>query len=63
MPTPSAGYGAPPTFIGDWSTGVGELSVPERRVSYREALEQKYREYQSQRQASRLAPLRNFYGQ
>ena len=56
-------YGAPPTFVGDFASGVGELTIPERRLSYREALEQKYREYQHQKRASMVGPLRRAYGQ
>ena len=56
-------YGAPPTFVGDFASGVGELTIPERRLSYREALENKYREYQHQKRASMVGPLRKFYGQ
>ena len=56
-------YGAPPTFVGDMASGVGDLTIPERRLSYREALEQKYREYQHQKRASMINPLRKFYGQ
>ena len=56
-------YVAPPTFVGDFASGIGDLTIPERRLSYREALENKYREYQHQKRASMVAPLRKFYGQ
>ena len=56
-------YVAPPTFVGDFASGIGDLTIPERRLSYREALENKYREYQHQKRASMIAPLRKFYGQ
>ena len=56
-------YGAPPTFVGDFAAGIGDLTIPERRLTYREALEQKYREYQHQKRASMINPLRKFYGQ
>ena len=56
-------YVAPPTFVGDFASGIGDLTIPERRLSYREALEQKYREYQHQKLTSMVGPLRKFYGQ
>ena len=56
-------YGAPPTFVGDMASGIGDLTIPERRLSYREALENKYREYQHQKRASMVGPLRRAYGQ
>jgi len=55
-------YGAPPTFVGDFAKGIGDLSIPERRLTYREALETKYKEYQHQKRASMLGPLRRAYG-
>ena len=55
-------YGAPPTFVGDFAKGIGDLSIPERRLTYREALESKYKEYQHQKRASMLGPLRRAYG-
>ena len=42
--------------------GIGDLSIPERRLTYREALESKYKEYQHQKRASMLGPLRRAYG-
>ena len=49
---------------GGWrASGIGDLTIPERRLSYREALENKYREYQHQKRASMVGPLRKFYGQ
>ena len=56
-------YGAPPTFVGDFAAGIGDLTIPERRLTYREALENKYREYQHQKRASMVGPLRRAYGQ
>ena len=56
-------YTAPPTFVGDFESGIGELTIPQRRLSYREALEQKYVEYQHQKRASVVGPLRRAYGQ
>ena len=56
-------YTAPPTFVGDFESGIGELTIPERRLSYREALEQKYAEYQHQKRSSMVGPLRRAYGQ
>ena len=56
-------YVAPPTFVGDFASGIGDLTIPERRLSYREALENKYREYQHQKRASMVGPLRRAYGQ
>ena len=56
-------YRAPPTFVGDFAAGIGDLTVPERRLTYREALESRYREYQHQKRASMVNPLRKFYGQ
>ena len=56
-------YVAPPTFVGDFASGIGDLTIPERRLSYREALENKYREYQHQKRVSMVGPLRRAYGQ
>ena len=56
-------YTAPPTFVGDFESGIGELTIPQRRLSYREALEQKYAEYQHQKRTSMVGPLRRAYGQ
>ena len=55
-------YTAPPTFVGDFESGIGELTIPERRLSYREALEQKYMEYQHQKRTNMVGP-RRAYGQ
>ena len=56
-------YGAPPTFVGDFAAGIEDLALPERRLTYREALENRYLEYQHQKRASMVNPLRKFYGQ
>ena len=56
-------YTAPPTFVGDFESGIGELTIPQRRLSYKEALEQKYAEYQHQKRTSMVGPLRRAYGQ
>ncbi len=32
-------FGAPPTFMGDFETGVGELTVAQKRIGHREALQ------------------------
>ena len=56
-------YTAPPTFVGDFESGIGELTIPQRRLSYKEALEQKYAEYQHQKRSSMVGPLRRAYGQ
>ena len=55
-------FTAPPTFVGDPMTGRGHLTIAERRISHREALEQKYKEYQFQRKQQQLSGLRSFYG-
>ena len=55
-------FTAPPTFVGDPMTGRGHLTIAERRISHREALEQKYKEYQFQRKQQQLSGLRAFYG-
>ena len=52
-------YGAPPTFVDE---GQGYLTIAERRVSHREALEQKYREHQFARRQNEVSQLRHFYG-
>ncbi len=58
MPTAEL-FGAPPTFVGDDQQGY--LTIAERRVTHREALEQKYREYQFARKQNQVSQLRAFY--
>ena len=56
--------GAPPTFAEDGALrgGMGYLTIPERRVSHREAPERKYLEHQFFKKQNQVSQLRAFYG-
>ena len=58
LPTPEV-WGPPPTFV-DTESG-GYLTIAERRVHHREALERQYREYQLHKKQNQIAHLRQFY--
>ena len=58
LPTPEA-WGPPPTFVD--TEGGGYLTIAERRVHHREALERQYREYQLHKKQNQIAHLRQFY--
>ena len=58
LPVPEV-FAPPPTFV-DTESG-GYLTIAERRVNHREALEQQYREYQFHRKQNQISHLRQFY--
>ena len=58
LPTPDV-WGPPPTFVD--TEGGGYLTIAERRVHHREALERQYREYQLHKKQNQIAHLRQFY--
>ena len=41
---------------------MGYLTIPERRVNHREALERKYMEHQFLKKQNQVSQLRAFYG-
>ena len=58
LPVPEV-FAPPPTFIE--TEGGGYLTIAERRVNHREALEQQYREYQFHKKQNQISHLRQFY--
>ena len=58
LPVPEV-FAPPPTFVE--TEGGGYLTIAERRVNHREALEQQYREYQFHRKQNQISHLRQFY--
>ena len=58
LPTPEV-WAPPPTFVE--TEGGGYLTIAERRVHHREALERQYREYQLHKKQNQIAHLRQFY--
>ena len=58
LPVPEV-FAPPPTFV-DTESG-GYLTIAERRVNHREALEQQYREYQFHKKQNQISHLRQFY--
>ena len=58
LPVPEV-FAPPPTFVD--TEGGGYLTIAERRVNHREALEQQYREYQFHRKQNQISHLRQFY--
>ena len=59
LPAPDV-WAPPPTFVE--TEGGGYLTIAERRVHHREALERQYREYQLHKKQNQIAHLRQFYG-
>ena len=59
LPIPET-FAPPPTFVE--TEGGGYLTIAERRVHHREALEQQYREYQLHKKQNQISHLRHFYG-
>ena len=59
LPVPET-FAAPPTFVD--TEGGGYLTIAERRVHHREALERQYREYQLHKKQNQISHLRQFYG-
>ena len=58
LPVPDV-FAPPPTFVE--TEGGGYLTIAERRVHHREALEQQYREYQFHKKQNQISHLRQFY--
>ena len=58
LPVPEV-FAPPPTFVE--TEGGGYLTIAERRVNHREALEQQYREYQFHKKQNQISHLRQFY--
>ena len=58
LPVPEV-FAPPPTFVE--TEGGGYLTIAERRVHHREALEQQYREYQFHKKQNQISHLRQFY--
>ena len=58
LPVPEV-FAPPPTFVD--TEGGGYLTIAERRVNHREALEQQYREYQFHKKQNQISHLRQFY--
>ena len=58
LPVPEV-FAPPPTFVE--TEGGGYLTIAERRVHHREALEQQYREYQFHKKQHQISHLRQFY--
>ena len=58
LPTPEV-WAPPPTFVE--TEGGGYLTIAERRVHHREALERQYKEYQLHKKQNQIAHLRQFY--
>ena len=58
LPVPDV-FAPPPTFVE--TEGGGYLTIAERRVNHREALEQQYREYQFHKKQNQISHLRQFY--
>ena len=58
LPAPDV-WAPPPTFVE--TEGGGYLTIAERRVHHREALERQYREYQLHKKQNQIAHLRQFY--
>ena len=59
LPVPEV-FAPPPTFVE--TEGGGYLTIAERRVHHREALEKQYREYQLPKKQNQISHLRQFYG-
>ena len=59
LPVPEV-FAPPPTFVE--TEGGGYLTIAERRVHHREALEKQYREYQLHKKQNQISHLRQFYG-
>ena len=58
LPIPET-FAPPPTFVE--TEGGGYLTIAERRVHHREALERQYREYQLHKKQNQISHLRQFY--